>query len=136
MSSVFNLEKLTAASSAPPLTVEPVPVYEFGAGTIAWIAELSANEREERIERIRLKHQDDESGFRAHVVAACWCNTQARDFVAKSEDEICAAAELLGKQGKAVIRMFEMADKLNAISPKEIERVEKNSPSAGGGSGT
>jgi hypothetical protein len=130
---VFNLSKLEAAAANPQLTIDAVPVYEFGPGETAFISELTADEKEARIEVPWNDHkkktgQENDVGFRAHVVAACWCNTQQRDFVAKSAEEIRKVAEMLGGQGKAVSRMFAMADKLNAVGDREIEDIEKNSP--------
>lgn len=131
MSSVFTLESL-AKQAAVPLFAHPVPVYEFGAGMVAYIAELSADERDARLEIPWLKHketngQSGNEGFRAFAAAACWCNSQARDFVAKDAAEIAAAAAKLGAlDSKPVTRMFAKAAEVNGLTEEAIQELEKN----------
>lgn len=137
---VLNVESLMAAS--PRLAIERIDVPEFGDDMIAWIAELSANEKEARIELPWLEHkkecdqENDVVGFRSFVVAACLCQSEARDFAAQDAKTIHKVAELLGRHGKAINRMYLVADRLNAVSEREIEGIEKNSPPASVGSGT
>lgn len=140
--SVFNLQKLeNVAAAGPKLEAHPVPVYEFGAGEVAYIAELSADERDSRLElswmeyKTRTGHSSNEH-YRAWVAAACWCDA-ARVFVAKEAADIERVAELLGKQSaKPVTRMFSKAADLNALTEEDVEDLKKNSPQPVSGSGT
>ena len=139
MSSVLTLDLLKSFSDKPALQCESVPVYELGAGMVAWIAELDANEVDDRIDRGWSKFkegtgQTDNVGFRAWVSAACLCGSQQRDFLAKDHKAISEAAALLGKQGRAVTRLWQMAAKLNGLTDEE--EPEKNSPPASAGNGT
>ena len=140
--SALTLDHLKDLAASAPLQSHPVPVYEFGAGRVAYIAELSADERDSRIERPWQDHKDRTGSdsmehFRALAVAACWCAGQDRQFVAKDAAAIAVAAEQLGKaNGKAVSRMFELADKLNGFTAAAMEDIGKNSPPAESGSGT
>lgn len=116
----------------PNLKVQSVPVPEIGEGKTAWIAELSADERDVRIDvpwgeyRERTENTTGEH-FKAFAVAACLCATEARDFLAADAAAIESAAAYLGKCGnKAVSRMFDVADKLNGFSHEEREAIEKN----------
>lgn len=131
MSSVLTLDKLKAVG-VPVLLAEPVPVYEFGAGTVAYIATLDADERDARLEAPWLEHkkrtgQKDDAGFRSFVAAACWCNSQARDFVASDAKEIAEVAAVLGKHdSKPVDRMFQKACELNGLTEAQVDAIAKN----------
>lgn len=111
----------------PKLQCESVPVPEFGEGKVVWIAELTADEVDERIERAWLEHkkrtgQEDNAGFRAFAPAACWCTGPERTFVAQDSAAIEQAAKLFGRHGKAVTRLWQVAAKLNGLT----EDDEKN----------
>lgn len=127
----LSLDTLKSLGDNPPLRCRPVPVPELGDGMVAWIAELSAYEKEQRLELPWLKHkessgQDDQQGFRAFVVAACLCQSEQRDFVAATPAQVKQVADLLGKQGVAVARMYEKADQINAVGTEQVEEIEKN----------
>lgn len=129
----------TIAAGKPALTAHPVPVYELGAGKTIYVAELSADEADERIAIPWQAHrettgQENNVGFRSIVAAACWCSGQERDFAAKTADDIAEAAKLLGKYASAVARIYTKAAELNGLV--EDEAHEKNLPAAGDGSGT
>lgn len=142
MSAVLSLDSLKKLADGPPLQAHPVPVYEFGPSTIAWIAELSADERDERLEVPWLEHkekigQKSNIGFRAFAAAACWCSGQDRNFIAKDAKAIEEAAAQLGKlDSRPVTRMFAKAAEVNGLTAEAIEELEKNSPPAGDGNGT
>lgn len=123
----LRLEDLNGAH----LKAYAVPVPEFGEGMEAWIAELTADERDRRLDIPWLKHkersgQQDNAGFRAFAAAACWCD-EARNFVAADEAAIVATAERLNSQlGSPVTRMFVKADEVNGLSESTVEELEKN----------
>lgn len=131
MSSILTLEKLNA-SAATVLLAHPVQVPEFGPGMVAYIAELTADERDARLEVPWLNHkeqtgQKDNAGFRAFVAAACWCKSQLRDFECADEKAITEAAKVLGgRDSKPVDRMFKLAAKLNGLTEEEVAELEKN----------
>lgn len=131
MSNILTLDKLKATGT-PVLLAQPVAVYEFGAGSVAYIAELTANERDARLEVPWLEHkkktgQKDDAGFRSYVAAACWCNSQQRDFVAADAKAIAEVAALLGERdSKPVDRMFQKACELNGLTEAHVEAIAKN----------
>lgn len=138
---VLTLEHLKTLAAAPSLKAHPVPVYELGAARVAYVAELSADERDERLEVSWLAHkadtgQENNVGFRAWAAAACWCDA-SRAFVAKDAKAIAAvAAQLGGLDSKPVTRMFVKASELNGLTEEDVEDLEKNLPPAGDGNGT
>jgi hypothetical protein len=124
----LKLENLNGAH----LKAHLVPVPEFGEGMEAWIAELTADERDRRLEVPWLKYkattgQEDNSGFRAFAAAACWCDGPDRTFVAADEEAILAAAKSLGSQDcRPVTRMFDKALEVNGLTEQAVEAAEKN----------
>lgn len=118
-------------ASAPKLRCESVPMPEFGEGKVVWLAELTAYERETRIEvpfaayRTRIG-QENAVNLRAFTVAACWCKSEARDFLNDDDAAITKAAEKLCSVGTPFYRMFDKVEKLNALSDSEKESIEKN----------
>lgn len=126
MSNIITAEKLASlAKEKPPLRCEQIDVPEFGAGAVAYIAELTAYEREQRIEFpfAEFKEataQDGNAGVRAHLVAACLCTDQSRSFEAKDAESIRSLAALLngmaGEQANAATRLGNKAAELNALS--------------------
>lgn len=141
MMSVFNLQKLgTLSTEGPKLEAHPVPVYEFGAGEVAYIAELSADERDARLEVAWSEFKertgkDTNAHYRAWVAAACWCDA-SRVFVAPSPEDIEGVAGKLGVlSAKPVTRMFIKAADLNALTEDAVEDLKKNLLTDSGGSG-
>ena len=124
----LTLEDLKALVGCE-LQAHAVPVPELGDGKVVYVAELGANESEDRIgvpwnEYKESTGQESEVGFRAFVVAACWCN-ESREFVAKTKQEITDTAALLGKLSRAaVIRMYDEAAKRNGLTNEDTD--EKN----------
>jgi hypothetical protein len=123
-SSTLTLDDL---KDLPPLRCESVSVL----GKEMWLAELTAWERDERIEvafsEYKKAHfQEHNAGIKAFIVAACWCKSEARDFVAEDSREIAAAASKLMLLGTPFIRLMEKAEKLNALSDDEVKQIEKN----------
>lgn len=124
--------KLENLNGGPHLQAHAVPVPEMGVGMEAWIAELTANERDRRLEVPWLKYkeaakQDDNSGFRAFAAAACWCDGPERVFVADDEAAIVEAAKRLGGQdSRPVTRMFTKAAEVNGLTEDAAEAAEKN----------
>lgn len=133
MSSILTLDNLKALAAAnPPREVQAVPVYEFGPGMVAYVGELTADERDSRLEvpwnqvKERLKKEDN-SGLRAFLVAACLCHNQHGEFQAKDAKAIEELAAELGKQKSApVTRLFEKAQELNGMGDAQVEELEKN----------
>lgn len=116
----------------PPLAAHQVQVPEFGPGVVAWIAELSADERDARMEATWLDYkkrtgQESNVGLRAFMAAACWCSGPEREFVAPTPEVIEEAALLLGKRdAKPVTRMFTKAQEVNGIGADAVDELEKN----------
>lgn len=128
--SAFSLEDLQALSgSGLQLAVHSVPVGEWGEGKVAYIAELSADERDSRIDvawhNYKSKNElDDNAHQRAWVAAACWCDSE-RNFVAATPAGIEAAAAKLGAlKSTPVSRMYLKAVEVNGLLPDED--AEKN----------
>lgn len=111
------------------LAAHAVPVPEWGR--TAYVAELSADERDERLEVSWLAHkaetgQEHNVGYRAWAAAACWCDA-SRNFVAKDTKAIEATAKRMGGlDSKPVTRMFIKASEVNALTEEDIEELEKN----------
>ena len=132
MSNIITAEKLQALTKdKPPLRCDPVAVPEFGAGAVAYIAELTAYEREQRIELPfqdfkASTNQEDNAGVRAHLIAACLCTDQSRSFEAKAVDAIRSLAALLngmaGDHANAVQRLSNKAGELNALSEESQKK--------------
>lgn len=123
---VFSLDHL---KDAMKLAAHAVPLPEFGEGVIGYVAELSADERDERLEVPWLKRRemtgdDSNAGFRAFAVAACWCDAD-RNFVAATQRDVEATAAKVGKlDSRPVTRMFIEAAKANGLTQDEED--EKN----------
>lgn len=123
---VFGLDHLKQAMK---LGARPVPLPEFGEGVIGYVAELSADERDERLEvpwlaRREATGDDSNAGFRAFAVAACWCDAE-RNFTAKTAKDVERVAGELGKMdSRPITRLFVEAAKANGLTGDEDD--EKN----------
>lgn len=123
---------LEALSFVATLKAESVPVPEFGEGLEAWIAELSADERDSRMEVSWNEHKkhrgnDSQVGVRAWAVAACLCNGPERKFLAETPEAIADLAAVIGPHsGVPVTRMFAKVQEVNAIGEEQLEELEKN----------
>lgn len=118
-------------ATIPPLKCEAVPVPEFGEGKVAWLAELTAHERDARIEVPFAAYkervgQENNVDLKAFCVAACWCKSEARDFVADDAKAIEAAAIKISKLGTVFTRLMPKVEQLNGLSEAEVKQIEKN----------
>ena len=123
----LTLEHLSNGHSAK-CQAHCVPVPEFGEGVEAWVAELTADERDERLDLPWTKRQEETGGvgFRAYAVAACLCDSE-RKFLAGTTEEIESAAGKLGNQnGRPITRLFDKAAAVNGLTPEAVEAIEKN----------
>lgn len=107
-----------------------VPTPEWKRGSLVYVAELSANERDELevgwAEFKAAKGEENNVGFRAWCVAFCLCD-QERGLLFEP-DEVADAAEKIGKRnGKATSRLFNMASKINGLTKQDIDELEGNS---------
>jgi len=124
----FTLDKLPPGV---PVSAVSVPVPEWGEGMVAYIAELTADERDERMEtwyprRREAREQENNVGFRAYAVAATLCDAQ-RKFLAADEKAANDLADKLGPQNAVpVSRLFNKACELNGLLPEDVEELEKN----------
>lgn len=122
----FSLEHL---KDAMKLAAHAVPLPELGEGVIGYVAELSADERDERLEvpwlkRRELTGDDSNAGFRAFAVAACWCDAD-RKFVAPTSKDVAAAAAKLGQMdSRPITKLFVEAAKANGLT--DDDEPEKN----------
>ena len=125
----LTLQDLNIAQS---LKAHSVPVPEFGDGTVAWLAELTSDERDARLEVGWMEYQkqrgnESQIGFRAWAVAACLCSGADRKFLAQCSSDIIAAAMQLGPcSGKPVTRMFAKLQEVNGLGAEQAEALEKN----------
>lgn len=128
--SVLTLESLKALT-APPLKAHLVPVPELSPDAVMYVAELTADERDGRLEIPWAEHckeigQENNAGLRAFMVAACWCD-QSRAFVATDAKAIVEVAKQLGTMNSAPItRLFNKCQQVNAIGEEEVKELEKN----------
>jgi hypothetical protein len=143
-----NLQERAAADAAPKqalskadllaedaggldsLRAVGVPTPEWKAGTLAYVAELSGNERDELevgwADYKASKGEEDNVGFRAWCVAFCLCDEQRGLLF--DPDEVPAAAEKIGKKnGKATSRLFNTISRINGLTKADIDVLEGNS---------
>ena len=131
----LTLEMLAtlAASGGKPGRVVTVPVPELGPGTVAHVGEMSADERDARIEVAWLDRQKREGstsavGFRAFAVAASLCDPQRAWLAADVEATERLAAQLGAIANGPVGRIFHEVARLNGLTKEDVEALEKNSP--------
>lgn len=124
----------------PALTLDcfkvPLPVFatevkcpEFGEGSTAWIAELTAQERETRIEapwRAMKKQSGTDGGLRQFLVAACLCKGSDREFMVPETGVPILAEQLGGLPVKALDRLYFACERANGIDDKGQQELEKN----------
>ncbi len=112
------------------LNVRIVPLPEFGEGVTACIAELTADEQDDRLwmpwnDYKDSTKQENNRGFRSFVVAATLCD-EARKFSYTTSQLEETALKLAGKSAKAVQRLYLAASQLNGLGDVEVEVIEKN----------
>lgn len=107
-----------------------VPTPEWQRGSMVYVAELSANERDELevgwAEYKAAKAEENNVGFRAWCVAFCLCD-QERGLLFDSDEVPAAAARLGKKNGKATSRLFNTISRINGLTKADIDELEGNS---------
>ncbi|QDV26744.1 hypothetical protein [Aureliella helgolandensis] len=142
-----NLQKKTEAKLAEPKTLNestilsgadilaadklravPVVTHEWKPGSQVYVAELTADERDELeqswAEYKTARDEEDGIGFRAWCAAYCICDEKRnRTFIGRQVE----AAETIGKRrGKTTSRIFNTAARINGLTKADIDELEKN----------
>ena len=125
--SAFSLDDLKVTL---PLKAHSVPVPQFGAGKEAFVAELSMNEREQRVDAWWEQYKsetkkEDTIGFKAWVIAACLCDSD-RNFLCRDAMEVSRTSLEFGKLGTIGAVLYMKAMEVNSMSAAEAEELEKN----------
>lgn len=113
------------------LRAVPVATPEWKAGSRVFVAELSADERDE-LEVLWAEYKaerdgdeaDNSVGFRAFVVAFCLCDNDRYRLFSGRESE--AAAKISKRNGKATSRLFNVCSRVNGLTKSDIDELEKN----------
>lgn len=118
---------------AKPTRVQSVPVPEFGPGVEALFGEMSAVERDERIEVAWIEYckargaegNDRAIGFTAFAVAASLCDPQ-RNFAAADVADIPRVAKKFEDAPAGVVtRCFLTVSSLQGLSKEDVAALEK-----------
>jgi hypothetical protein len=126
-----TLDFINQLASQSHLKVVKVAMPEWGEGKVAYIGQLSADERDDRLEtgwvtRKERLGTEGNIGLRAFSVAACLCD-EGRNWIANTREEVDQLADFLGKfPSGPVTRLFEPASELNALTKAAVEELEKN----------
>lgn len=140
---------LTAAmlGQAKPGQVRSVPVPEFGPGVNAFVGQMGAIERDERIEVAWIEYCDEAGktgnaraiGFTAWAVAASLCDAERR-WLAADPAQIAPLAEKLGTDAANVVsRLFVEVAPLQGLTKEDVAELQKKlnkTPSAAPSSGS
>jgi hypothetical protein len=126
--SALTLEELLKPDL--PLKAHPVPLPERGNGSTAFVAELSMDEREERVTKgwqsyLASTKKTDGIGETSWIAAACLCDSD-RNFLCSDAMAIARAAQQLGQRGTVTFRLYSKAMQINSLSQAEVEELEKN----------
>jgi hypothetical protein len=128
---MLSIEQIQAASDLP---VETVNVPEWGGDVI--VRTLTASERD-AWEDTMLKRRDEETGdldctnLKAELVSRTLTDASGAPLFSDPLDGI----QLLAKKSGAVVsRLFEVAQRLNGLTKKDVEELAKNSAAAPSGS--
>lgn len=119
---------------ADDLPRELVPVPEWGGEV--WVRTLTGTERDTFESETLLFRPRGESApnldalhqTRARLCARAVCDERGRRLF--SDDDVAALGQ---KSAAALDRVFEVAARLNRISARDLEELEKNSATARGG---
>lgn len=128
---VLSLESIAKLPQIDRLRVVQVPLTEWGAGTVGYVRQLTADERDERFELLWVKRrermkQQGMVGFRAFAVAASLCDADGK-LVAQTPEQIDEVATTLsGRNGLPVSRLFDHVVNLNKLLKEDVEELEKN----------
>lgn len=123
----FNADTLNQETD---LNVRIVPTPELGDGVTCCVAEMTADEQDERLwlpwnaYKDRAK-QDNNKRFRSFAVASALCD-ESRKFIYAVDQIELAAGKLAAKSTKAVQRLYIGVSQLNGIGDVEVEKIEKN----------
>ncbi len=123
----FSAELLNAE---PTLNVRIVAVPEFGEDVTCCVAEMTADEQDDRLWIPWNAYKDgtkqeNNRRFRAFAVASGLCD-ESRKFVYSPSQIEEAAEKLAARSAKAVQRLYIAASQLNGIGEVEVEEIEKN----------
>lgn len=129
------------ADEAVTLQARAVQTPEMGAGSHCFVAQLSADERDEMEtwwnEKKDEQRAEDNVGFRAWVAAYCLCDANRQRFYRTTGEVRFAAAQIGAKKpASAIARIFNTASRLNGLLPSDIDELEKKSEKAPTGSGS
>jgi len=142
-----TLDLQAIVNAAPPVKAHKVPMPEMGGDV--WVAELTANERDLRIDigwaeqkkAVALEKKaagqlngagqtslvdESNAGLTTWIALACLCD-ENREFLCKSVVDISQACDsLAGKKGAPIARIAAKAQEVNAVGQAELEAIEKN----------
>jgi hypothetical protein len=129
------------ADETVTLVAHAVQTPELGAGSQCFVAQLSADERDEMETWWAEKKEDDGSednvGFRAWVAAYCLCDANRQRFYKTTGEVRFAAAQIGAKKPASVIsRIFNTASRMNGLVKSDIDELEKKLEKAPTGSGS
>jgi len=116
-------EELMAAEDRRPVRVA---VPEWGGD--CWLLPMGGDDRDAFDQWATENTRCDEPnwrGLRAQLVAACLCDSGGELF-GFTDAEILALGQ---KSAAALDRLFEVAQRINRITDKDLDELEKNSPS-------
>lgn len=133
------------SESTKKLRAVRIETPEFEPGSFIHVAQLSANELDEYefawIDYCETEKKTTNVGICAYSVAYCLCD-ERRNFMADTQELRAVLAKSLGsKSSSAVRRAFTTASRLNGLSKKDVEDLEKkyleilNAQESGDGSG-
>ena len=128
---MLTIDQISAAADLP---VETIPVPEWGGNVI--IRTLMASERD-AWEAAMLTRRDEATGdldctnLKAELVARTLSDASGSPLFA---DPLKGIELLAKKSGAVVSRLFEVAQRLNGLTKKDVEELAKNSAAAPSGS--
>lgn len=120
---------LESFKAAPPVLAHEIHTPEFGEGATAWIAELTAAERESRVESPWRKYKEltgQDGSLRAFLVAACLCNDAGRNFMCPEHRLGAFAEELAQLPIKTFDRLYHACENVNGLGEAAQAALEKN----------
>ncbi len=116
----LDLETILAADDLPR---EKVTVPEWGGEV--WIRSLPLVERDQFFRSVEPENGEEVKldNFRARLVA--WC-LAGEDGAPLCVNPLATAEQLGRKSGAAVFRCYQVAARLNAMRPSDVEALAKN----------
>ena len=121
----FSLELLKEKS----LIAQPCEAFD----SLCYLAEMTADEQDRRMSVPWLSRKkklgqgdDDNSGFRAWMVAACLCDAN-RKFMAETVADINSLADsLAAANSREVTKLATIAAQVNGVGEVAVVELEKN----------